>query len=114
MSSILNPFLIAFITYNQLLWTKPKQTTMVIERTIFIQSKRCQFKLSRFGVYFENVRYCYKKGLESGDWLEPWASAAGGRAPPPWFFIHGTDIVDKGLIVLFFGLFSVGPHMEEV
>jgi len=25
--------------------------------------------------------------------------------PPPWIFIHGTDIVDRGLIVLFFGLF---------
>jgi len=24
---------------------------------------------------------------------------------PPWIFIHGTDIVDIGLIVLFFGLF---------
>jgi len=23
----------------------------------------------------------------------------------PWIFIHGTDIVNKGLIVLFFGLF---------
>jgi len=31
-----------------------------------------------------------------------------GRAPPR-IFIHGTDIVDRGLIVLFFGLFSVGP-----
>jgi len=28
---------------------------------------------------------------------------------PPWIFIHGTDIVDRGLIVLFFSLFSVGP-----
>jgi len=24
---------------------------------------------------------------------------------PPRIFIHGTDIVDRGLIVLFFGLF---------
>jgi len=35
---------------------------------------------------------------------------------PPWVFKHGTNIVDKGLKVLFFGsfllffgLFSVGP-----
>jgi len=35
---------------------------------------------------------------------EAWASAAGG-AVDPWIFIHGTDIVDRGLIVLFFGLF---------
>jgi len=28
-----------------------------------------------------------------------------GRAPSPWIFKHGTDIVDRGLIVLFFGLF---------
>jgi len=26
-----------------------------------------------------------------------------------WIFIHGTDIVDRGLKVLFFGLFSVAP-----
>jgi len=38
-----------------------------------------------------------------------WASVAegrGGRAPP-WIFKHGTNIVDRGLKVLFFGLFSV-------
>jgi len=37
------------------------------------------------------------------------ASAAEGRraVPSPWIFIHGTDIVVRGLIVLFFGLFSV-------
>jgi len=35
---------------------------------------------------------------------------------PPWIFIYGTNIVDKGLKVLFFGvfllffgLFSIGP-----
>jgi len=27
-----------------------------------------------------------------------------GRAPFPWIFIHGTDIVDRALIALFFGL----------
>jgi len=35
-----------------------------------------------------------------------------GRPCPPWIFIHGTNIVDKGLKVLFllfFGLFSAGP-----
>jgi len=30
---------------------------------------------------------------------------------PPWIFIHGTDIVNRGLIVLFFSLFSVS--LEE-
>jgi len=30
----------------------------------------------------------------------------GAGAPcPPWIFIHGTDIVDSGLIVLFFRIF---------
>jgi len=29
----------------------------------------------------------------------------GGRVPPPWIFKYGTNIVDKGLKVLFFGLF---------
>jgi len=34
----------------------------------------------------------------------------GGRGRgAPWIFIHGTNIVDKGLKVLFFGLYSVGP-----
>jgi len=34
--------------------------------------------------------------------------AGEGAVAPPWIFIHGTDIVDRGLIVLFFSLFSVG------
>jgi len=40
----------------------------------------------------------------------------GGGLWPPWIFIHGTNIVDRGLKVLFFGvfllffgLFSVAP-----
>jgi len=28
-----------------------------------------------------------------------------GGHGPPWIFIHGTDVVDIGLKVLFFGLF---------
>jgi len=28
-----------------------------------------------------------------------------GAVPPPWIFKHGTNIVDRGLEVLFFGLF---------
>jgi len=28
-----------------------------------------------------------------------------GGSCPPWIFIHGTDKVGKGLMVLFFGLF---------
>jgi len=51
-----------------------------------------------------------------------WASAAGaGRAmDPTWIFIHGTDIENKGLIVLlfglfllFFGIFSVAPSVRN-
>jgi len=34
-----------------------------------------------------------------------WASAAGEEDVLSWIFIHSTDIVDKGIIVLFFGLF---------
>jgi len=43
-----------------------------------------------------------------------WALAA-GPFPSPWIFMYGTDIVDRGLIVLFFdlllffSLFTVGP-----
>jgi len=29
----------------------------------------------------------------------------GGAVPLPWIFKHGTNIVDRGLKVLFFGLF---------
>jgi len=29
-----------------------------------------------------------------------------GGCSLPWIFKHGTDTVDRGLIVLFFGLFS--------
>jgi len=37
--------------------------------------------------------------------------ATGGRraVPPTWIFIHGTDIVNKGYIVLIFGLFFRCP-----
>jgi len=38
----------------------------------------------------------YKHGLRQ--------RGAGGRGPP-WIFKHGTNIVDRGLNVLFFGLF---------
>jgi len=46
-------------------------------------------------------------GVGSGGQGEPW---------PPWIFIYGTNIVDRGfksaifwLFLLFFDLFSVGP-----
>jgi len=41
-------------------------------------------------------------------------SAAGSKVAvaPSWIFIHSTDIVDRGLIVLFFGLFFAFPHLE--
>jgi len=32
----------------------------------------------------------------------------GGRGPcPPWIFIHGTNIVDRGLKVLFSAFFAI-------
>jgi len=35
-----------------------------------------------------------------------WASTAGGReAVAAWIFIHGTNIVERGYKVLFFGVF---------
>jgi len=37
----------------------------------------------------------------------------GGRVPP-WIFIYCTDIVERGLILLFFGLFSVGPPRRSL
>jgi len=50
-------------------------------------------------------------------------SGGKGAVAPLWIFMHGTDIVDKGLIVLFFDLFpfsvffSVTPpppsHLEK-
>jgi len=33
-------------------------------------------------------------------------------AVDPWIFMHGTYIVDRGLIGLFFGLFSVASPLE--
>jgi len=41
-------------------------------------------------------------------------SEEAGGAMTPWIFIHGTDIVDRGLIVLFFSIFSVLPPEEAV
>jgi len=39
--------------------------------------------------------------------------SGGQGAVPPWIFIHGTDIVGRGLIVLFFGLFSVATSLPR-
>jgi len=51
--------------------------------------------------------------------VQAWASAE--RAWPPWIFTHDTNIADKGLIVLFFGLFlpffglfSVAPPRKRL
>jgi len=39
--------------------------------------------------------------------------SGGQGACPPWIFIHGTNIVDRDLKVLFFGLFTVVPYPEK-
>jgi len=41
---------------------------------------------------------------------------SGGQGPyvPPYIFIHDTDIVDIGLKVQFFGLFSVAPSWKRL
>jgi len=36
-------------------------------------------------------------------------SGARGAVASPWIFKHGKNVVDRGLKVLFFGLFSVAP-----
>jgi len=49
-----------------------------------------------------------KKGKSKNKRLNTWASAAGGRGRAPLLpriFKHGTNIVDRGSKVLFFGLF---------
>jgi len=55
--------------------------------------------------YFEELRWCHGLGFFTRFW-DFWSW-------PPWIFIHGTDIVDKGLIVLLFGsfllFFTVSP-----
>jgi len=39
---------------------------------------------------------------------DPWASAVGDRrAVLPWIFKHGTNIVDRGLEVLFSAFFAI-------
>jgi len=55
--------------------------------------------------------------------MEVWASAARGRGAvaPLWIFKHVKNVVDRGLKVLFFGLFchfsvffSVGPLWKRL
>jgi len=57
----------------------------------------------------------FKKYFNSISSLWSWASKAGGQGGRglPWNFIHGTDIVDRSLIVRFFGLFCVPPPPLE-
>jgi len=66
---------------------------------ILLESVSCCYSCScplcysnRIGKYYIFAYYIY------GRWQ-------GARALLPWIFIHGTDIVDRSLIVLFFGLF---------
>jgi len=43
--------------------------------------------------------------------IQTWESAAGaGGRDPTWIFIHGTDRVEKDLMVLFFGLVFFRCH----
>jgi len=41
--------------------------------------------------------------------MKAWVEEAGGRVRASWIFIHGTDIVDRGFIVLFFRSFFRCP-----
>jgi len=51
--------------------------------------------------------------LYSYNTISTWVSAAegggGGDVLPPWIFIHGTDVEERGLIVLLFNLFLLPP-----
>jgi len=78
--------------------------------------KRFAFALTSFaGVDVLPWRYVVEMGshysLHATSGL--WQREASRAVAPPWIFIHGTDIVDRSLIVLFFGLFSVGSLLEE-
>jgi len=64
-----------------------------IEKQLIVGSMGCVAKRAKAMMLRQLYRYA-------------WASAAGaGEAMAPWISIHGTNIVNKGLIVLFFGLF---------
>jgi len=59
---------------------------------------------------FDSLAESAQKTLKVG--IHSKASATGGRERPwpPWIFIDGTEKVEGGLMVLFFGLvFTVGP-----
>jgi len=45
-------------------------------------------------------------------WAHGRRQRGAGRAVAPWIFIHGTDIIDRGLIMLFFRLFYRCHPME--
>jgi len=44
------------------------------------------------------------------------SSGGQGGVPPTWIFVHGTNLVNKGIVLffgfflLFFGLFFLAPH----
>jgi len=66
--------------------------------------------LSNIGLHFLQNKEC-----ANNYWLGVMGVGSGGPCPL-WIFVHGADIVDISLIMLFFGLFSVAstsPTLEE-
>jgi len=86
-------------------------TTMIPYETILsVPGSTTTMLLGNFSVATKSIQnetdiIRKRKGIVTNLLLE--FMGVGRRAVAPWIFIHGTDIVDKGVIVLFFCLFSV-------
>jgi len=89
--------------------------------------KNCQSPCSATWQIFQKI--CSEDHEKSGstnrrNWQSDWSihgrrQRGGRRVVAPWVFINDTDIVDRGLIVVFFGLFLLffghfsGSPLEE-
>jgi len=55
--------------------------------------------------YVTNYSQTIKAWFQFVTFMGVGSGGRGSRAPPPWIFMHGTNILDRGLKVLFFGVF---------
>jgi len=93
---------------------KQQQLIMIVIKEIYIVKLNHTFfsYLTRPVLFFTSyfaLKSSYSKSLASGGSTHGRRQRGAGVPHPPWIFIHGTNIVDWGLKVLFLGLFFRCP-----
>jgi len=85
------------------------RTVLNLSRTLFVHTQGCRRQNSLESE--QNLCEYFFTCPKLTDWQHERRQQRAGRGRgPSWVFIRGTDIADRGLIVLFFGLFLRPPE----